>query len=261
MMTAPGAGAGKGITSDTDAGGKSARPTKPPLERTENFAEDAGTSRVLVRPNPLQETIEKLAMPVAPSVDAVLAQDQLEERRQHIHQEAIEVSGIRQELDISMREYNTAHGFTPVAKLPSRIGEVRNRGRNLNDEFARDGRSKSNLSASPMSADRPVYSTPAKNMRAAEAAAVELSSLTGEPLRKQQARVNELLYVANRQNEAYAKANPGIGGSHIVYSAGNVGGKSVGQASSPHVGRRRDGSVGSGKSKQLQAYDPAFAGK
>jgi hypothetical protein len=67
--------------------------------------------------------------------------------------------------------------------------------------MGRDGRSKSVVSASFVSADKPKYNTPAKNLRAAQAAAAELPSLSGEALRKQQARVNELLDIANRQNE------------------------------------------------------------
>ena len=169
--------------------------------------------------------IEKLAVPVIPSTDVVLTQTQLEEQRQYILQEAIEVARVRQEFDISLHEYNIAHGFTPVANHPSRINDVRNRGKNLNAEIARDGRSKSSMSPSYLLDDRPKYSTPAKNLRAAEAAAAELSSLTGEALRKQQIRVNELLYVANRQNEAYLKAHPGAGGSQLIHLAGGAGGK------------------------------------
>ena len=102
----------------------------------------------MVVPSPLQDTIEKLATPIAPSADAALAQAQLEEQRQSILQEAIEVARVRQEFDISLREYNKAHGFTPVANHTSRIDEVRNRGRDLNAEIARDGRARSGRTAS-----------------------------------------------------------------------------------------------------------------
>ena len=103
--------------------------------------------------------------------------------------------------------------------------------------------------------------SPAKNLRAAEAAFAELSSLSGEARRRQQDRVNELVIIANRQNEAYFKANPGAGGSRYVHSAGGAGGMSKGQASSPHVGRDRDRSVNSGRNKQMQTYDPVYAEK
>ena len=131
MMTAPGADAGKGAIGETDAGAKSARTARPPLGRPENRAGYAGPSSVPVRSDPLRDTIEKLGMPVTPCADTVLTQAQLEEQRQSILQEAIEVARVRQEFDISLREYNKAHGFTPVAKGPSCIDDVRNQGKNL----------------------------------------------------------------------------------------------------------------------------------
>ena len=42
-----------------------------------------------------------------------------------------------------------------------------------------------------------MYETPTMNMRAAEAAAAELSGLEGEERERQQQRVNELLRAAN----------------------------------------------------------------
>ena len=80
-----------------------------------------------------------------------------------------------------------------------------------------------------MSADKPKYSTPAKNLRAAEAAATELPGLPGEVRRKQHDRVNELVVTANRQNEAYFKANPDLAGSRYIHSNGGAGGMSKGQ--------------------------------
>ena len=145
--------------------------------------------------------------------------------------------------------------------LVSRINEVRARGRDLNAEIDRDGRARSARTASHMSAEKPRYSTPGKNLRAAEAAAAELPGLSGDARLKQQDRVNELVAIANRQNEAFHKANPDAGGSRYIHSNGGAGAMSKGQASSPHVGRSRDRSVNSGKNKQLQTYDPAYAGK
>ena len=73
--------------------------------------------------------------------------------------------------------------------------------------------------------------------------------------------MNELVGVANRLNEAFRNANPGVGGSGYLYSNDGAGAVSKGQASSPHVGGSRGQSVNSGKNKQLQAYDPVYAGK
>lgn len=95
----------------------------------------------------------------------------------------------RQELEISLREYNKAHGLNSTAvDNPSQVGEVRNRGRNLNAEIARDGRAMPAVSASYVLALKPKYSTPVKNLKAA---AEELPNLTGEALRLQQLRVKE----------------------------------------------------------------------
>ena len=112
----------------------------------------------------------------------------------------------------------------------------------------------------PYRSKKPMYSSPAKTLRAAEAARAELSGLSGEALRMQQDRVNELVAVATRQNEAYRKAHTVAGRSDVVHSARGASG-SKGQASSPHVGVDRDRSVNSGKSKHMQVYDPACAGK
>ena len=82
------------------------------------------------------------------------------------------------------------------------------------------------------------------NMRAAEAAAAELSGLEGEERERQQWRVNELLRAANRQQAAKAART-----SQNLHSA----------ASSP---RPKEGSVTSAqKNKQIQPYDPVLAGK
>jgi hypothetical protein len=82
--------------------------------------------------------------------------------------------------------------------------------------------------------NKPKYSTPVKNLRAAVAVAKELSSLSGEALCQQQARFNELLSEANMQQVAYKKANPDAGASQYVVSAHAAGTKSKGQALSPH---------------------------
>ena len=134
-------------------------------------------SNVPPRPTPLQATIEKLARPVHPGADPTLAQVQLDEQRQRLLEEAKEMALIWQELDIQTREYNIAHGFTSVANHPSRIGEIRQRGKNLNAEISRDGRARSSAATSHMSAERPKYSSHVKNLRAARAAAAELSGL------------------------------------------------------------------------------------
>ena len=62
-----------------------------------------------------------------------------------------------------------------------------NLGRDLNLEIERDGRARSARTASHVSAEKPRYSTPGKNLRAAEAAAAELPGLS--PLLTAQSKI------------------------------------------------------------------------
>ena len=108
-----------------------------------------------------------------------------------MYHEAQELAKVRQEFERSLREYNKVHGFTPVAKGPSRMNEVRDRGKHLNAEIERDGRTRASKTASLVSAGKPKYSTPAKTLRAAEAALAELPHLSGEALRSEERRVGK----------------------------------------------------------------------
>jgi hypothetical protein len=107
-----------------------------------------------------------------------------------------------------------------------------------------------------------IYSSPIKNLRAAAEVAKDLSYLSSEALREQQAQLNQLLSEATKQQEAFKKANPGAGASQYIVSVGGAGARSKGQALSPHPSARRAGSVTSGRrDKQIQVYDLAIAGK
>ena len=66
--------------------------------------------------------------------------------------------------------------------------------------------------------EQPAYNTPEKNMRAAEAAAEELSRLEGEELRRQTRQVTELLHMASEQQK-----NPRYAGN-VHVAAGRRGG-------------------------------------
>jgi hypothetical protein len=117
----------------------------------------------------------------------------------------------RERFNRQLCEYEAAHGFTPVVTRPSRIEEVRTRGRDLNTELGKDARAKSHTATSIV--PKVVYSSPVKNLRAAAEVAKDLSSLSSEALREQQARLNHLLSKATKQQEAFKKANPGAGAS------------------------------------------------
>ena len=172
----------------------------------------------------------------------------MEQRRQDLLKEALELSEEKRQLEMTLREYDQAHEFTPAATGPSHVADVHRRGRNLNVEIERDARSSSNKAPSHMTAEKPRYSSPAKTLRAADAARAELSGLSGEARHRQ-------------QNEAFQKANPAAGGSQVVNSTREGSARSKGQASSPHDGAHRAQSRNSGKDKQLATYDPEYAGK
>jgi hypothetical protein len=233
-----------------DAPTKSDRQAKPTLERQQPHA---GTSAAPPASTQLQATINKLATPIAPDADVVATQAELEARRQEILRGADEVARIQQEMNITLREYNIAHGFASVNAEPSRVAGNRLVGRNLDKDLRREAHSGASVSASFVSAEKPKYSTPDKTLRATQAAADELDHLTGDALLKQQAQVRELLAVAAKQTAEIARAKTGAGASHIVHSVGGAKEKSNGQASSPHLNRKRE--------KQITLYDPVLAGK
>ena len=139
------------------------------------------------------------------------------------------------------------------------MNEVRDRGKRLNAEIDRDCRTRVSRTANIISAGRPKYSTPAKTLRAAEVVIAELPHLSGDALKRQQARANELVAVANQQNVAYLKAKAGAADSKAIHSAG--GGTAASGASSPHVSKEKNKSVNSARNKQMQAYDLAYAGR
>ncbi|XP_024310616.1 uncharacterized protein LOC104584890 isoform X3 [Brachypodium distachyon] len=247
-VTAHGADTGKDAAGGGVAPTKSGRTAKLPLEKPEDIAAQAGTSALPPKPTQIQASIERLTTPVASNVNPVQLQAELELERQKLLKEAVDVANARQQLDISLREYNKARGLSSTALTNlSRVGEIRTRGKNLNAGIAREGRGAPTVSASFASALKPKYNTPVKNLRAAEAAAEELPNFTGEALRQQQLRVKELLQMANEQNEAYMRMHGKPDASQVIHSAADAGGWVVRQASSP--GGKRDKSVTSGRDK------------
>ena len=168
--------------------------------------------------------------------------EQVEAQRRYLLEEAKKLKMQQRELERSRREQASAMGHAPVSRLPGRLRPVGYRGKNLAAELERAGRSGSHLSS--VHTPRPVYETPAMNMRAAEAAAAELSGLEGEERERQQQRVNELIRAANRQQAAKAART-----SQHLHSA----------ASSPQQPKEK--SVTSARNKQIQPYDPVLAGK
>src|SRR3954471_18721162 len=221
---------------------KAPRVRGPPLERPENI---------------LQATIENLTTPVAPILDPANAQAELEETRQKVLVEAKKVSALRESLNRTLREYAKANKLDVA---PERVDELRLRGRNLMDDINKEHEAREGDS---VDLGLPRYNTPTKNLRAANAMTLELEGLTGEARQKQQERVNELVRIANQQNEEMLRVNPARpGASRMVHSAGAAPALSVAAASSPGNNARKDRAVTSGKrNKQIVPYDPVVAGK
>ena len=190
-MTAPAAGKGVASTQEPE---KLARTRGPPMEREENIISLAGTSAAPGGVAGLLATIDNLSTPIVGTTDVVLTAAQLEEHRRIMLEEAKELEKIRREFEIENREFNMAHGFE--APRHARLEELRGRGKTLNAEIEKEGRSA--VSAAPRVTPRPTYDTPVKNMRAARAAIDECATLTSDMLRKQQARAAELLAEAER---------------------------------------------------------------
>jgi hypothetical protein len=70
-----------------------------------------------------------------------------------------------------------------VVTRPSKIEEVRTRGRYLNTELDKGARAKTHSATSTL--PKVIYSSPVKNLRAAEEVAKDLSYLSGEALHEQ----------------------------------------------------------------------------
>ena len=115
---------------------------------------------------PLEDVLEKLDRSVAIGANVELTIAELEAERLRLQKEARLVVESRQAFDRDLREYNAANGitdgFTPVVANPHKKAELRNRGKDLNDEMARAARSSSSRSTNRKSGTgEPVYSSPA----------------------------------------------------------------------------------------------------
>nr|XP_040249329.1 serine/arginine repetitive matrix protein 1-like [Aegilops tauschii subsp. strangulata] len=124
-----------------------------------------------------------LTTPIPEDADA----EMLEARHVQLVENAKKLANMRRLSEAYQREMHRAVGGTPAPGGPSRIGTVRQR---------------SVAIASLFGADRPVYTTPAENIRAAQAAVEELDNFEGEERRQMAERVQRLLDAAAEQQEA-----------------------------------------------------------
>jgi hypothetical protein len=216
---------------------KTTRTRGPQLERNADGGASASGPKAPPPPSQLEEARAKLSTPLTAGADPTTIEADLEAHRQLLLKQADELAAAKRQLEITRREYDHAHGFTPGGNDPSRAGQIRRRGGGLGAEIDRDGAD----SPAP-SMELPVYNTPEKNLRAAEATAEELSHLEGEGLGRQMSQVTELLHIASEQqkNPRYAGYVPSA--SHAHGAAGRNGGgpRDTAESSSPAPSRRRD---------------------
>jgi hypothetical protein len=158
---------------------KAKRSVRPPLEHVENLA---GTSGMPARVQPLLPIIDQLLEPMQSGDDPKQTREVLEGSRQALIDEALAMHREHERFNRQLCEYEAAHGFTLVVTRPSRIVEVRTRGRDLNTELDNGARAKSHSATSTL--PKVIYSLPVKNLRVAAEVAKDLSCLSGEALRE-----------------------------------------------------------------------------
>ncbi|KAK1662611.1 hypothetical protein QYE76_050770 [Lolium multiflorum] len=131
VMMAGVAGAGKDTVEQGAGRAASTRPAKPPLER------DAGAAGASSAPpeTPLQAAMNVLATPIAQNIDPATAQAQLEETRKTLLSGGANILQAQRELNLTLREYNAAHGFASVSAHAARMPENRLKARNLDQDL------------------------------------------------------------------------------------------------------------------------------
>ena len=100
--------------------------------------------------------------------------EMLEARRVQLVESANRLANMRRLSEAYQREMDPAVGGSPAPEGPSRIGSIRQCGATI---------------ASMFGTYRPVYATPAENIRAAQVAADELDKLEGEEHRLMTERI------------------------------------------------------------------------
>jgi hypothetical protein len=200
VMMAGTEGAGKKAAVEAAAQTKSTRLANPPTERDNLIA---GTSTAPPA-TPLQAAMSVLATPIAHNTDAAVTQAELEAQRQKLLSGAEGIFKAQQELNLTLREYNSAHGFASVSANPPRVAGNRLRGCNPDQDLRREVLSGKSASVSLSMIEEPKYSSPDKTLKAARAAVEACDSLSGDALAKQQARVRELLDMIEAQNAELA---------------------------------------------------------
>jgi hypothetical protein len=179
---------------EEDGGGDPPRTTRPPLECPPPLEQDLPP----LKRDILDSAIMDLRAPLDLTADLAKLSEDLERTRRALLDKAIGVEDTHRRVLSTLREYNTAQGYTPAGDGPSRAGQVRQRGRDLGTELNQAAPS----ARSPPVIAKTTYSTPTKNLRATRYITSELAGLQGNDLREKQTRLQELLDAANLQQQA-----------------------------------------------------------
>ncbi|KAK1608713.1 hypothetical protein QYE76_032386 [Lolium multiflorum] len=130
VMMAGAVGAGKEAVEEGAGLAASTRAAKPPLER------DVGAAGAYSAPpeTPLQAAMNVLATPIAQNIDPAAAQAELEATRKKLLSGGADIIRAQRELNLTLREYNAAHGFASVS-AQARMPENRLKARNLDQDL------------------------------------------------------------------------------------------------------------------------------
>ncbi|KAK1662137.1 hypothetical protein QYE76_050296 [Lolium multiflorum] len=172
-----------------------------------------------------EPAMNTLATPIAQNIDPAKAQEELEATRKALLTGGADIIRAQRELNLTLREYNAAHGFASVSAHAARMPENRLKARNLDQDLRKEVLAGKSASVSVSIVEKPKYSSPDKTIKAAKAAVALCESLSGDELAKQQERVQELLKVIEQQNaEQLAKLNEAVA-SKSARSTKNAGTK------------------------------------
>jgi hypothetical protein len=170
----------KVLALEEDGGGGPPRTARPPLERPLPKQDPPPPERDV-----LESTIMDLRAPLDLTADPAKLTEDLEQTCRTLLNNAVGIEGTRRRVFSTLREYNTAQGYTPARDGPSRAGQVCQRVQDLGTELNRVAPS----ARSPPVIAKPTYSTPTKNLYATCYITSELAGLQDDDLWEKQARL------------------------------------------------------------------------
>src|SRR3954468_21537151 len=181
-----------------------------------------------------------LRTPVELNTDPVTALAELEKTRVALAEQRDRMEADKRRLEATVREYNAAHNVKQRTIPPQVVEELRVVGREVGRELGGDQQP----AASTVLAPPIAYSTPVKNLRAAEQIARELENLEGEELRERTRRMRDLLTAASQQQRVATELQgPTASGSARATAGANPtnapGRQQQRQTSSPHGSAQR----------------------